>query len=630
MAQLPTPAQMTGSGVTEQQFKDQLTILLQNVLGIDAANANPLFKPATLTAENNLNDVRAEGLYKPTVGVPALALNYPVTGLGELQVRNINGNVCVQTYWVYGTFGQWIRTSDGSGNWLAWDQIGTKSMIDTLISASKAPINLTGSNNTDLNTLTTNEKYVVFSTNPTTISNFPETSVQGFLLCYTLTNVTNQLFLVRGSNKVYVRTYWGNNGWTAWEKLSTSNDITSAINTAIAALPFAKYDNLIYTQSLDELLRNPLKSTRIKLIGDSITWGMGSSAISPTEPRTGYLTDHRNSTVFTSKTWANLLRQWIAKVYGNGAITEDQPGSAFTTKALLAQWREIYKSVKMTSNQGVVLTDTQKLAVIDVNTSFAETGTSVNLLSTTFSTALRPQQMEFDITGDNLTILYQKQNVGDANNIVDIYVDNVKVDDFNYYQATSDYTAEKSISFAYGKHTIKLVNTATHASSYVRLAGFRVNKKSWVINEGIIGLSTATLLSRNILQDTITQYDDVVLFMLGTNDRAEAGGVEGFKKRLNDSLDLLISLNSNAKIVLLSSTFANTDAPTSPYKFDMGVVDKIISTVARERSLIFISNYKACAQALIDGETIWSDGLHLNDNGNQLYFKNIVREVFNV
>lgn len=721
---LPNVNDLIGSGVTEAGFKSALQQLLENVAGLDLVNGNPLFKPATLTAENNLNDVRAEGLYKPTVGVPALALNYPVTGLGELQVRNINGNVCVQTYWVYGSFGQWIRTSDGSGNWPAtWDQIGTKSIIDAWISASKAPINLTnatnlnnvraeglykpntgvpslalnypvtgvgelhvrnlggnvcvqtywvygtfgqwirttdssdnwnaweqigtksvidtwiqtgknpinltGSNNTDLNTLTTNNLYAVYSTNPVNVSNFPKPSVQGFLLCYTLTNVTNQMFLVRGTNEIFIRSLWGANGWTAWEKLATSNDLTSAINTAIAALPLAKYDNLIYTQSLDELLRNPLKSTRIKLIGDSITWGMGSSAISPTEPRTGYLTDPRNSTVFTSKTWANLLRQWIAKVYGNGAITEDQPGSAYTSKALMTQWREIYKSVKMTSNQGVVLTDTQKLAVIDVNTSFAETGTSVNLLSTTFSTALRPQQMEFDITGDNLTILYQKQNVGDANNIVDIYVDNVKVDDFNYYQATSDYTAEKSISFAYGKHTIKLVNTATHASSYVRLAGFRVNKKSWVINEGIIGLSTATLLSRNILQDTITQYDDVVLFMLGTNDRAEAGGVEGFKKRLNDSLELLISLNSNAKIVLLSSTFANTDAPTSPYKFDMGVVDKIISTVAQERNLIFISNYKACAQALIDSEAIWSDGLHLNDHGNRLYFENIVREIFN-
>ena len=593
------------------------------------ADANPLFRPATLTASNNLNDVRTDGLYKPDTGVPSLALNYPVAGLGELQVRNIVGNVCVQTYWTYGTFGQWIRTSDGSGNWPAtWDQIGTKSIIDTWINASKVPINLTGSNNIDLNTLTNNGLYAVYSTNAVNVSNFPKPSVQGFLLVYTLTNVTNQLFLVRGTNEIFIRSLWGSNGWTAWEKLATSNEITSAINTAIAALPFAKYDNLIYTQSLDELLRNPLKSTRIKLIGDSITWGLGSSAVSPAEPRTGYLTDPRNSTVFTSKTWANLLRQWIAKVYGDGAITEDRPGSAYTTKLLLAQWREIYTQVKMTTNQNVILTDAQKLAVLDTNVSF-ESGTSINLVSANFAPALRPQQMEFEITGDNLSVMYQKQSIGDVNDIIEIYVDNVLVDSFNYYAVASDYTAEKAISFAYGKHTIKLVNKATHASSYCRIAGFKTSKKTWVINDGIIGLSTATLLSRNILESTLDGYDDVILFMLGTNDRQESGGTEGFKKRLNDALDKITTLSPNSKIILMSSTYAATDAPTAPYKFDMGVVDKIISTVARERSLIFISQYKGGAQALIDGEAIWSDGLHLNDNGNRLYFKNIVREVFN-
>lgn len=593
----------------------------------DFANANPLFKPKIITNADNLNNITTEGIYRPAVNTASLALNYPIAAAGVLEVKSVVAGIVTQVYWTYGTFNHYIRTQNSNYTWNGWESIGTTSVINNLINATKAPINLTGVNNTDLNTLITNNIYAVYSTNLISVSNFPKQGVQGFLMCYTLTNVTNQIFLVRGTNELFIRALWGVSGWTAWEKLVTSGEMSLAISNAIAALPLAKYDNLIYSQSLDELLRNPLKSTKIKLIGDSITWGLGSSAVTPVDPRTGYLTDPRNSTVFTSKTWANLLRQWIAKIYGNGAIIEDRSGSAYTTKLLLAQWREIYTRVKMTTNQNVILTDAHKLAVLDTNVSF-ESGTSINLVGANFAPSLRPQQMEFEITGDNLSVMYQKQSVGDVNDIIEIYVDNVLVDSFNYYAVASDYTAEKAISFAYGKHTIKLVNKATHASSYCRIAGFKTSKKTWVINDGIIGLSTATLLSRNILESTLDGHDDVILFMLGTNDRQEAGGVEGFKKRLNDSLDRITALSPTSKVILMSSTYANTDAPSSPYKFDMGVVDKIISTVARERSLIFISQYKGCAQALIEGEIIHSDGLHLNDNGNRLYFKNIIKNLF--
>ena len=116
--------------------------------------------------------------------------------------------------------------------------------------------------------------------------------------------------------------------------------------------------------------------------------------------------------------------------------------------------------------------------------------------------------------------------------------------------------------------------------------------------------------------------------MLGTNDRGTVGGVEGFKKRLNDALDKINTLSPNSKVVLMSSTFANTDAPTNTYKFDMGVVDKVIASVAKERNLMFISNYKLLAQAFIDGENPLSDGLHLNDLGNKYYYQNIRKKLF--
>ena len=515
--------------------------------------------------------------------------------------------------------------TDGSA-WLPWQQIVSETILNNAISTAKNPANLTSDNNTDLNTLTNQGSYAVYSTNSVSVSHFPKQSTFGFLLVYTLNNVTNQLFLERGTNNVYVRNYWGTDGWSAWDKLTTSTDVNNLINASVAALNISKFDNLTCNQTLDEMLRNPLKSTRIKLIGDSITWGLGSHT-SAVEPRTGQLSDPRNTTDASSKTWANLLRQWIAKVYGNGAIIEDKAGSAYTNKNLVAGWRDIYKQVKMTNPQGTVLTDAQKLTVLDTNLSFSETGTSFNFINASYGETRRPYSMEFDIIADNLTILYQTQQVGDANDIVEIYVDGTLVDNFNYY-AASNYSASKTINFTHGKHTIKLINKSTYNLSYVRIGGFKINKKSWVINEGIIGSSTKTWLDRNLFEGTLDDTDDVILMMLGTNDRGTVGGVDGFRKRLNDCIDKINTLSPKSKVILMSSTFANTDAPTSPYMFDMGVVDKVIASVAKERNLMFISHYKALAQPTIDGEVVLSDGLHLNDLGNKYYYQNIRKKLF--
>ena len=100
------------------------------------------------------------------------------------------------------------------------------------------------------------------------------------------------------------------------------------------------------------------------------------------------------------------------------------------------------------------------------------------------------------------------------------------------------------------------------------------------------------------------------------------------KSFLDDCIDKINTLSPSSKVILMSSTFANTDAPTSPYKFDMGVVDKIIASVAKERGLLFISNYKAVAQAFVDGENPLSDGLHLNELGNKYYYQNIRKKLF--
>ena len=478
----------------------------------------------------------------------------------------------------------------------------------------------------DFNSVRTSGIYHL-STVPTASDlNLPELSV-GVLIVYVGTwTITSQIYISAITAKMYYRSQDTNGVWQAWHEIVTSDSLSATLQSYAKLTDIAVNAKDATQLKISDILNTPINnSVRIKLMGDSITWGLGSHT-SVVEPRTGQLSDPRNTTNASSKTWANLLRQWIAKVYGNGSSTEDKPGSAYTQKTVISQWRDIYKQVKMTTNFGAVLTDSQKLVILDVNPNF-ESGTSYNVVGSTFGETYRPNSLEFEMTGDNLTVMNQSQQVGDANDIVEIYVDNVLIDSFNYY-AASNFAANKTVNFSYGKHTIKLINKATNASSYVVIGGFKTSRKVWVINEGIIGSSTKTWLDRNIFEGTLDGKDDIVIMMLGTNDRGETGGVEDYKKRLNDCIDKINTLSPNSKVVLMSSTFADTDAPTSPYKFDMGVVDKVIASVAKERNLMFISNYKSLAQAFIDGEVVLSDGLHLNDLGNKYYYETIRKKLF--
>ena len=478
----------------------------------------------------------------------------------------------------------------------------------------------------DFNNVRTSGIYHL-STVPTASDlNLPEPSV-GVLIVYVGTwTITSQIYISALTAKMYYRSQDTNGGWQQWHEIVTSDSLSATLQSYAKLTDIAVNAKDATQRKISDILNTPINnSVRIKLIGDSITWGLGSHT-SAVEPRTGQLSDPRNTTDPSSKTWANLLRQWIAKVYGNGAIVEDKAGSACTQKTVISQWRDIYKQVKMTTNFGAVLTDSQKLGVLDVNPNF-ESVTSYNVVSSTFGKTYRPNSLEFEMTGDNLTVMYQSQQVGDANDIVEIYVDNVLIDSFNYY-AASNFAASKTVNFSYGKHTIKLINKATNASSYVAIGGFKTSRKVWVINDGIIGSSTKTWLDRNIFKGTLDGKDDIVIMMLGTNDRGESGGVDGFRKRLNDCIDKIQSLSPKSLIVLMSSTFADVDAPTSPYVFDMQTVEKTIESVAKERNLMFVSQLKGTAQALINGEVILSDGLHLNDLGNKYYYETIRKKLF--
>lgn len=578
----------------------------------------------TIADGTDINTLTVRGQYDITQAKASTYLNLPpqmleqegFVGGGTLTViKNPSTYITHQYFDGYAEFGSYFRSMLGTGGWTPWQQLGrkvTKYNYKDLNSLLTVGIHTCSTNSSDVTT----HNYPIFD------QILVEVMVTG--------NVYRQVAYQRANNTIWTRSHWGANGWQPWVKISNQSDLDT-LNAKIDANA-AKIDTARASLILGEAIRadmaNPLKPTRIKLIGDSITWGMGGSAGSPIDPRVGDLSDVRN-TIDTSisKTWANLFRTWIAKVYGDGTVTADSAGSGYTIIPAYTKWSEIYKSVKMVDKNGLVATDALKLSYISYAGIAQFNGSSMNLLGVNYN-SLRPVEMEFTVTSDHAYICYSKHAIGNVGDSIEVYVDDVFHSNFVYYDAVTDHNAQYKVNFStFGTHKVKIRNVSTGALSYALIWGLRVDKRIYVANDGIIGSSTKSWLDKSLIEASVTSADDFIFMMLGTNDRAAVGGPDGYYKRLGECLTKIKALAPNANTFIMSSTFAANEN-TATYKFNMRDVDSLSRKFAFANNLKLISHYTYCAQNLLDSESIWSDGLHLNDHGNRLYFENIVREVF--
>ena len=594
-------------------------------LAIANSNSNPLFKPAQLSADMDLNSIKKSGVYIAQNAIPTLLKNYPTTKAGVLTAHEVltgsTGTLIPQSYMTFD--GEVYRrgTNQAGNAYTAWEQSSTKALIQQW--SNEVTVTTT-----PLNDLVQNGRYIVYSTDPIATTNHPESGKQWIVDHYVSNSVKRQVAYDRGSNRIETRSFWGSNGWTAWERLATVNDVTTAKNEVLTALD-KKVDPLNeFRKNLFNKL-NGFNSVRLKLVGDSITWGANASNASSTVPRDKTMNDARNTTDPISPSWANLLRKYIAYTFGDTSITEDRPGSAYTKRKKTISIKDHIKSFSFKTASGVAVSESVALQVITDNAS-AKNGETMNLLGANF-VANRQNEFSFDIVADNVSILYSAWSLGDENNVCEVYVDGVKAGQFNYYSATQTFDNEFTTSFTYGKHTIRVKNIATHASSYALIQCCATEQKVWVINEGINGSYTGDWITRGLMSATVNPYDDFVLMQLGTNDRGTKG-VSAFKSRLKTCVDLINSLsNNNAKILLLTSV---PDSPTNAlnpaYFFNMQTVDTVISSVAIELNLAHVSQYKHANQYVIDGTVIWADGLHPNDFGYKIMYENLRNQIFKV
>lgn len=349
-----------------------------------------------------------------------------------------------------------------------------------------------------------------------------------------------------------------------------------------------------------ELLNNPTIKTKIKLLGDSITSGVGG---------TGYTEDGNTIPGTTVKMnpnghcWANELNSLINFKY-NKKFTLDAKNEYI-----------VYPSYSPTFN---LQTSGDTLQKVGINAQIPNSTPNRVAASLNFY-------------GDNVDVVYTAYGNG---GIVAVYIDGVSKGNIDSY-SSSGFTYGNIFSLTglgVSGHTIELRETNTkNASSggYIFFfEAFKVTKYSSVVNYAQAGKNSYDI---SMQRDTLIESDDdLVLIELGTNDRHRMTDTSKLKVYQRTLIEKCNSIG--AKFVLMSAIPATVSGDNDSIRyFGMYDVDQAIRELANEHGIYHISNYDAFLKYAeyrnIDMDTLLSDGLHPNDAGYDVMFRNIVREL---
>lgn len=350
---------------------------------------------------------------------------------------------------------------------------------------------------------------------------------------------------------------------------------------------------------LKAALYHPLHSIYIGLIGDSITFGVGAET--------------------PSKTWANLLHRWLGESFADGVVTQDGQVSTYSTDLFVPLENPFIPGdgpIFHITNNGERITPASRYNVSAYTSYYyAFDKTSAG------ATGNYNQPVTFELTGDNLTVMYCAINTADPDgSIVELRGNGTLLGSFSYYGPES-FSKLAEITFPFGKYQMTLTNKSL--TNQFRLEGFRFKKKVIVANDGISGSGTGSWLPGSTpLNNAIARKSEFVTVMLGTNDRVGKSSfivyfyLARIVKALTDAGKDVILMAANA-------TTAAVEAPNGGRGFGQREVAAVTKLLADERGLAFIDNHQATVMAKVKGETWTADGLHPNDYGYGLMFDNI-------
>lgn len=146
-----------------------------------------------------------------------------------------------------------------------------------------------------------------------------------------------------------------------------------------------------------------------------------------------------------------------------------------------------------------------------------------------------------------------------------------------------------------------------------------------VKNYGMSGISSGNL--SELCKPLVYDEDDIVLLMIGTNDRATTTKSD-FRANVKSFVEYLTERNK--KVVLLGATPVSVDREEIT-DFHMEDVNNILRSVAYACGVEFIPVYdffmEYCDIKSIDVDSLIGDGLHPNDSGYDVMFKIICKNL---
>lgn len=373
-------------------------------------------------------------------------------------------------------------------------------------------------------------------------------------------------------------------------------------------------------QSLIQRCYNPVQDVNLVVIGDSISWGVGSVNPGPKMPRDHRLSDVRAN--LTCRSWVNLLREYLGRRYLDTPVdaaptVEVAPGAPSGGAGSYSA----RQAVSFEAVPGAVFRAQDEQIFVPEMVPTSSPALAADAVE------LPPGcRVEFQVLGAEFDIYYQRLN-DPVECRFSVRVDGALLKSVVFSSAEDDTWGEAANCLLNEyKPCVLSIHNESHAM--LRLEGIQRTKIIRVINQGISGTTSTSWLpepptNRLLLTEAVPLHTSDVIIALGTNDRnagVTPNNTTHFERNIGQIVGWLKAHRPQVLITLLGAYATLEDADKAFHQRD---VTRALANVAERAGASALSLYQQMRDAIEDDQTLYTepDLVHPNNNGHHLIFK---------